>query len=208
MKTPKTVFEIILFLNLRVQELAFSNVFEFFIEILKDHVRLANDQEVSEILYDTIEYGGLFVPDDVPTETFTISSILKIADANYKPKYCKERLAKELNVHEQTINKWLQNFDEDLYQQLHKKRKLTFFNLYQIIFALGFNEHQTVLNRRELLTIGDIKSSDLKKELPEELSRIYQKFLKFPPIFSLQVLDFYGIPHTEINKRYLKNIEC
>lgn len=109
---------------------------------------MVNDSETSQILYDTVKYGGLFIPQEIGSSKFTVESILRIVDTNFKPTYCKERLAQELNIHEQTINSWIKVFAEDLYIQLCDKRKLSFYNLYQIMIALRLVESRTILTRK------------------------------------------------------------
>lgn len=203
MNNPKNILEISLYLDTRVRELAFANIFEFFLEIIRNTDRLANDSETSEIIYDTINYGGFFVPGDVPKDRLTLPSLLKIADANYKAEYCKERLAQEWNIHEQTLNKWLKYFDNDLYHALHNKRKLSFLNAYEIFIALGIDSFKTILSRKNLCQICKVSSSDMKRELPNELAQSFNHFIKFPPVFSRNVLDFYDIPYNLIEERDL-----
>ncbi len=198
MRESKSILEIGTYLNSRVKELAFENVFHFLMDCISNGTRLANDKEVSEILYDTIKFGGLYIPKGINTSKFTIKSLLIIADSNFKPTYCKERLAKELKVHEQTINKWLMAFDEDLYSLLYNERKLTFYNLYQIMIALGLDKSRKILARKELCKRCNLKSSDLKRELPRELEKYYEKFIKYPPVYSNQVLDFFDQESDEV----------
>src|SRR5690606_12264245 len=103
MRESKTLLEIGIYLNNRVKELAFDDFFHFFWDCLSNGKRLANDKEVSEILYDAIEYGNFYVPSNIDTSKFTIQSLLTIADSNIKPMYSKERLASEIGIHEQTL---------------------------------------------------------------------------------------------------------
>ncbi|PWI29990.1 hypothetical protein DI383_09570 [Flavobacteriaceae bacterium LYZ1037] len=189
MKESKTLLEIGIYLNKRVKELAFDDFFHFFMDCLSNGARLANDKEVSEILYDAIDYGNFYVPTDINTAKFTIHSLLIIADYNIKPMYSKEKLAREIGVHEQTLNEWLRVFDETLYLKVFDERKLTFENLYLIMVSLGFTESKKILKRSELAKKCKLKSSELKKNLPEHIRFPFEKFMKYPPIFSNQVLE-------------------
>jgi len=188
MRESKTLLEIGIYLNNRVKELAFDDFFHFFWDCLSNGKRLANDKEVSEILYDAIEYGNFYVPSNIDTSKFTIQSLLTIADLNIKPMYSKERLASEIGIHEQTLNEWLKVFDKPLYSRLFNERKLTFENLYSIMISLGFTESKKILKRGELSNRVNLKSSVLKKNLPELMQVQFEKFIKYPPVFSNQVL--------------------
>lgn len=187
----KTLLEIGEYINPKVKELAFNDLFHFILDLIFDGTRLANDKEVSEILYEAIEYGGLYIPEGINTSKFTVQSLLLIVDSNYKPTYTKEKIAKELKIHEQTLNKWLEVFDKDLFLELFNKRKLTYSNLYMIMNSLGFTESEEILNRNDLSRKCKLKSSELKKNLSDELLEQYNKFIKYPPIFSNQVLAFF-----------------
>jgi len=194
MKKSKSLLEIGAYLNVRVKELAFDNVFHFLGDCLANSTRLANDEEVSQILFETIEYGGLYVPKGIDTNRFTFERLLMIADSNFKPSYCKEKLAIEVGVHEQTINKWLNIFDNALYSKLYNERKLTFLNLFQIIDSLGLSDDSSeILSRKDLSNRCNLKPSELIKNLPPELLKKYKKFIKYPPVFSNQVLEFFEV---------------
>jgi hypothetical protein len=193
MKESKTLLEIGIYLNNRVKELAFDDFFHFFMDCLTNGTRLANDKEVSEILYDAIDYGNFYVPANINTSKFTIQSLLIIADSNIKPMYSKEKLAKEIGIHEQTLNEWLKVFDETLYLKIFDERKLTFENLYLIMVSLGFTESKKILKRSELIERCELKSSELKKNLPINIRLQFEKFIKYPPIFSNQVLEFIDV---------------
>jgi hypothetical protein len=188
MKESKTLLEIGIYLSRRVKELAFDDFLHFLMDCIFDGSRLANDKEVSEILYDAIEYGNFYVPSSVNTSKFTIQSLLTIADSNIKPMYSKQRLAKEMGIHEQTLNEWLKVFDKPLYSRLFNERKLTFENLYSIMISLGFTESKKILKRVELSKRINLKSSELKKNLPEHMQVQFEKFIKYPPVFSNYVL--------------------
>ena len=171
MKESKSLLEIGIYLNSSVKELAFEGFFHFFMDCLSNSTRLANDEEVSKILYDAIEFGGLFIPNGIHTSKFTVQSLLTIADSNFKPTYCKERLAQELNIHEQTLNNWLKAFDKPLYFKLLNERKLSFKNLYQIMVSLGFTLSTEVLKRSEL------SKYNCKESLKEDLIKIIDIFM-------------------------------
>lgn len=191
MKKSKTLLEIGVYLNSRVKELAFEDFFHFFMDCLSDGTRLANDKEVSEILYDTIEYGDFHVPAKINTSKFTIQSLITIADSNIKPLYSKEKLADEMGIHEQTLNDWLKVFDLPLFSNLFDKRKLSFQNIYHIMLSLGFDESVKILKRSELAERCNLKSSEIKKNLPKKMLVPFNKFIKYPPVFSNQVLSFF-----------------
>ncbi len=187
----KTLLEIGMYLNPKVKELAFIDVFHFIYDLISDGKRLANDEEVSEVLYDAIQYSGLCVPNNINTSKFTVDGLVRIVDANYKPTYCKEKVANELKVHEQTINKWLEVFNKELFLELFNERKLTYTQLYQLLESLGFNKSRVILSRSELCERCKLKSSELKKNLPDELLEKFNQFLKYPPVYSNQVLEFF-----------------
>jgi hypothetical protein len=191
MKTSKTLLEIGVYLNSRVKELAFEDFFHFFMDCLSNGTRLANDKEVSEILYDTIEYGDFFVPAHINTSKFTTQSLITIADSNIKPMYSKEKLAEEMGIHEQTLNDWLKIFDQSLFLNLFDQRKLSFQNVYHIMLSLGFDESVKILKRSELAERCNLKSSEIKKNLPKKLLAPFDKFIKYPPVFSNQILTFF-----------------
>ena len=193
MKEPKTIIEIVTYLNKRVKELAFDDLFHFFKDCIIIGHRLANDKEVSEILYDTIEFSNFYVPSNIDPSKFTIQSLLTIVDSNIKPLYSKERLAKEIGIHEQTLNEWLKTFDETLYLRLFNERKLTFKNSYRIIDSLGFTKSKKILTRGELSKKCNLKSSELKKSLPRDMNLIFKQFIKYPPVFSNKVLNHLDI---------------
>ena len=72
MRDSKTLLEIGIYLNNRVKELAFDDFFRFFLDCFSNGKRLANDKEVSKILYDAIEYGNFYVPSNIDTSKFTL----------------------------------------------------------------------------------------------------------------------------------------
>src|SRR5690606_40007543 len=96
--------------------------------------------------------------------------------------------ASEIGIHEQTLNEWLKVFDKPLYSRLFNERKLTFENLYSIMISLGFTESKKILKRGELSNRVNLKSSVLKKNLPELMQVQLDRFIKYPPVFSNQVL--------------------
>lgn len=189
----KSLIEIGLFLEPKVKELAFDDIFHFLMDLVSDGKRLANDKEVSEILYEAIEYSGLDVPSGLNTSKFTIEGLLIIVDVNFIPSYSKDSLAIEFGIHKQTFNKWLETFNYELYVNLEYTRQLSFSQLYMIIVALGFNKSKCILSRKELSERCNLKSNELKRELPNELLIPYEKFIKYPPIFSNQILDFFDV---------------
>lgn len=191
MKEPKPLLETIAYLNIRIKELAYNNFYSFFKDCLFDGERLANDKEVSEILYDAIEHANYKIPFDLDTSKFTIDSLLTIADFNLQPESCKEKLAEEFNIHEQTLNNWLETFDSYLYSKVYGSRKLSFREVYEITDSLGFTRYSEILRRSDLCKRCSMMSSELQKNLPKHLRMQFKKFIKYPPIFSNQVLKYF-----------------
>jgi hypothetical protein len=189
----KSLLEIERFMAPEIKELGFESILSFSLALLFESKKMVNDEEVSNLLYSVIDLHGFQIPTKTNISKFNLKGLAEIADFNLKPMITKHLLCKDLGVHKQTLNKWLEHFNKELFLNTQNERKLMFIEAYEIINSLGFTTSKHILNRAKLAQMCNLKSHIFKKSLSGDLLLTYNEFNKYPPVYSKKVLDFFDV---------------